>query len=239
MTAKPESAVLKESDFKSMSQIIRDRLKADNAPFLANDNISKYIRSPDEFQMLQSEVTAKIQGLLESLVIDTENDHNTHETAHRVAKMYLHEVFKGRYHAMPKITDFPNAKKLDEIYTIGPVSLRSACSHHLVPIIGNVWVGVIPDERVIGISKFNRLIDWVGSRPHIQEEFAMILADTIESLIKPKGLAIVIKAQHLCMTWRGVRETNTHMVNSVMRGIFADDASAKSEFMSIISSQGF
>lgn len=222
-----------------ISLIIRRRLQEQGVPFMANDNIASAIHSKEEMAKLLQEVESKVQSLLESLVIDTENDHNTQGTAHRVAKMYLQEVFKGRYLERPPITDFPNVKKLDEIYTIGPISLRSACSHHFVPIIGNVWVGVLPSDRVIGISKFNRLVDWVASRPHIQEEFAMVLADTIEELIQPKGLVIVIKAQHLCMTWRGVRETQTHMVNSVVRGVFSTDKGAKAEFFELIRSQGF
>lgn len=160
------------------------------------------------------------------MIIDTANDHNTKETARRVAKMYVDEVFKGRYHPMPKVTDFPNAKELDEIYTL-PITVRSACSHHFVPIVGQAWIGIVPSDRVIGISKFNRIVDWVMSRPHIQEEAAIMVADTIEDLIKPKGLAFVIKAQHMCMTWRGVKEPETKMVNSIVRGSFRQDPSMK------------
>jgi len=97
----------------------------------------------------------------------------------------------------------------------------------------------LPSDRVIGISKFNRLIDWVLSRPHIQEEAAVMVADIIEDLIKPKGLAFVIKAQHMCMSWRGVKEPETRMVNSVVRGAFRVDPSLKKEFFDLIRSQGF
>ena len=153
--------------------------------------------------------------------------------------MYLTEVFKGRYTKRPKVTDFPNAKKLDEIYTVGAISVRSACSHHLVPITGKCWIGVIPSERVIGLSKFNRITDWVMSRPQIQEEGAIQLADTIEKLIKPKGLAVIIKAKHQCMTWRGVKDNETEMVTSVMRGIFRTTPEARSELMDIFKGQGY
>jgi GTP cyclohydrolase I len=172
-------------------------------------------------------------------VVDTENDHNTQETAARVARMYVREVFRGRYEAPPKVTDFPNVKHLDEIYTVGPITVRSACSHHLVPITGQCWVGVKPSDRVIGLSKFNRLVEWVMARPQIQEEAAIMLADTIEGLIKPQGLAVVIKAQHQCMTWRGVKDNDTHMVTSIMRGFFREDAKARQELMSILRGQGF
>ena len=146
---------------------IRERLQKEGIPFLANDNISDHLRE-GELDQLEIEVAGKVRDLLRSLVIDIENDHNTEETAERVAKMYLHEVFKGRYHEQPKIASFPNVKQLDEIYTVGPISIRSACSHHLVPILGNCWIGIKPGERVIGLSKFSRVADWVFSRPHIQ-----------------------------------------------------------------------
>jgi len=222
----------------SISKKIRERLQTGNIPFYANDNISDFI-TEDELAELHIELKDKINDVLDVLLIDRVNDHNTKETANRVAKMYLNEVFKGRYHKQPKVTDFPNAKKLDQIYTVGAISVRSACSHHLVPIIGKCWIGVIPSDRVIGISKFNRIVDWVMSRPQIQEEAAIQLADTIEKLIKPKGLAVIVKASHQCMTWRGVKDNETQMVTSVMRGIFRETAEARSELMDIFKGQGY
>ena len=221
------------------SEIIRKRIQEAGKPFAANDNIADFIESKEEFDDLQLELQDALQNVLNTMVVDTENDHNTKETAKRQAKMFMKEVFKGRYEPMPNVTDFPNAKKLDELYTVGPIDLRSACSHHFVPIIGQLWVGVMPSERVIGLSKFSRLADWVLSRPHIQEEAVMMLADEIEKLIKPKGLAIVMKAKHMCMSWRGVKESDCWMVNSVVRGELREDKSLKQEFFDIISGQGF
>jgi len=215
------------------SEIIRQRLKSRGIPFHANDNIGDWIMD-GELMALQKEVEADLERMLQSLVIDTENDHNTQETAKRVAKMYLKEVFKGRYERMPTITDFPNAKNLDQIYTIGPITVRSACSHHLVPIMGKAWIGVLPSDRVIGISKFVRLVEWIMARPQIQEESTVQVADLVESLIEPRGLAVIVEAQHECMTWRGVRETETKMTTSIMRGVFLNDASAKNEFLRLI-----
>ena len=221
-----------------MSKIIKAKIKAANGSFLANDNISEFINEYD-LKEIQDNVEQAMVNLLDALVIDTENDHNTIETAKRVAKMYVHEVFKGRYLPAPKITDFPNAKNLDQIYTIGPITVRSACSHHLVPIMGQAWIGIIPGERVIGISKFNRLTEWIMARPQIQEESTVQLADEIEKIITPKALAVVVKAQHMCMSWRGVRDTGSSMTTSVMRGLFRNDIAAREEFLSIIKGQGF
>ena len=135
---------------------------------------------------------------------------------------------------MPKITDFPNAKQLNQIYTLGPITIRSACSHHMVPITGRAWIGILPSDRVIGISKFVRLTEWVMARPQIQEEATVQLADIIESMIKPQGLAVVVEATHNCMTWRGVRENDTKMTTSVMRGVFLDSSDARAEFFRLI-----
>ena len=220
----------------SVSARIRDRIKSDGGSFLANDNISEYIK-PGELIELGVEVADRVRDLLRTLVIDIENDHNTRETAERVSRMYINEVFKGRYHDQPKVTSFPNAKKLDEIYTVGPMTVRSACSHHFVPIIGNVWIGIKPGSRVIGLSKFSRVADWVFSRPHIQEEAVMILADEIEKLCEPQGLGIIIKAEHYCMKLRGVKEPQCSMVNSVVRGDFRHDPSLKQEFFELVRQQ--
>lgn len=222
------------------SDIIRERIKKAGASFNANDNISSFILNEEELQSIQAEIEVNIQSVLESMVIDTENDHNTQETAKRVAKMYVRELYRGRYESAPRVTEFPNAQHLDEIFTLGPITINATCSHHMVPIVGEVFIGIMPGEKVIGLSKYNRLIDWMMSRPHIQEEATVMLADYLEKRVKPKGLAIVIKATHQCMTCRGVKEkSGASMVNMVIRGVFKDDPTAKSEFLELIKAQGF
>jgi GTP cyclohydrolase I len=215
---------------------IAERIRSAGGSFFANDNIADHLE-PGELEALERELVDTMGSVLRGLVIDTENDHNTQDTAKRIAKMYVREVFRGRYQPMPSVTDFPNAKRLDEIYTIGPITVRSGCSHHMVPIMGKAWVGVLPSERVIGISKFIRLVEWIMARPQIQEEATVQVADLIEQLINPKGLAIVVRAQHQCMTWRGVRETDTSMTTSVMRGVFLTNPAARSEFLKLIEGQ--
>ncbi len=181
-----------------------------------------------------------MQGVLDSLVIDTKGDHNSQNTARRVAKMYLNEVFKGRYLAVPEITEFPNTVHLNELLIVGPITVRSACSHHLCPIIGKVWIGVMPNEHtnVIGLSKYARLAEWVMGRPQIQEEAVVQLADLIMEKTQPDGLAIVMEASHFCMSWRGVKDMDSKMVNSVMRGVFLKDASLRREFLALIPRKG-
>jgi len=214
---------------------IRERLKQAGQRFNANDNIAGFIE-PGELAALLDEVETKMQGVLDSLVIDTSSDHNTQDTARRIAKMYVSEVFRGRYNATPEVTEFPNAARLNELMIVGPITVRSACSHHFCPVIGKLWVGVMPNENtnVIGLSKYARLADWVMCRPQIQEEAIVQLADLIMEKTRPDGLAVVIEASHFCMSWRGVREMDSKMVNSVMRGAFLTDATLRREFLSLI-----
>lgn len=223
-----------KSEDDSIVGTLTNRIKDSGKPFFANDNISEFFHD-GELKTLQAEVEKRYQHFLEALIIDVNNDHNTEGTAHRVAKMCLHEVFKGRYLPAPKITDFPNAKGLDEMYMMGPITVRSACSHHFVPITGRCWIGIVPGNRVIGLSKFNRIVDWIASRPQIQEELVVQIADFIEEQISPKGLAIVIEATHNCMTWRGVKEPmEAKMTTNVMRGVFRDKPEARAEFMTLV-----
>ena len=218
---------------------IRERLVAARKRFNANDNIAEFIE-PGELERLLDEVEGKMKGVLSSMVIDTEHDHNTDQTARRVAKMYLTEVFRGRYVHPPAITEFPNAEHLNELMIVGPITVRSACSHHLCPVIGQVWIGVLPNEHtnVIGLSKYARLAEWVMGRPQIQEEAVVQLADLIQEKTQPDGLAIVMEASHFCMGWRGVKDMDSKMINSVMRGSFLKDPNLRREFLSLLPKKG-
>ena len=214
---------------------IRERIRNARKRFHANDNISEFIE-PGELEKLLDEVSGKMKGVLDSLVIDTVHDHNTGDTARRVAKMYLNEVFRGRYVKGPEITEFPNAEHLNELMIVGPITVRSACSHHFCPVIGRIWIGVMPNEHtnVIGLSKYARLAEWIMGRPQIQEEAVIQLADLIQQKTQPDGLAIVMEASHYCMAWRGVKDMDSKMINSVMRGVFLKDANLRREFLSLI-----
>ena len=224
-----------EDEGTPVSVKIRERIRAAGRRFNANDNIADFIE-PGELARLLDEVTGKMQGVLDSLVIDTGRDHNTGDTARRVAKMYVSEVFKGRYAPMPSITEFPNVERLNELMIVGPITVRSACSHHFCPVIGKLWIGVMPNEHtnVIGLSKYARVAEWIMNRPQIQEEAVVQLADVIQHQTKPDGLALVMEATHFCVAWRGVKDMDSKMINSVMRGVFLKDASLRREFLSLI-----
>ena len=234
----PDSAASASDDGVAVaaSERIRYRLVGADCRYHANDNIAAFIRE-GELAELQAEVEARMHEVLRALVIDTESDHNTAETAQRVAKMFLTEVFRGRYVPIPPVTEFPNVEHLNELMIVGPVKVRSACSHHLCPIMGRVWIGILPNEHsnLIGLSKYARICDWIMSRPQIQEEAVTMLANELQRRVKPDGLAIVMEADHFCMQWRGVKDVDAMMTNSVMRGAFLKDASLRREFLSLLS----
>lgn len=215
----------------NISEIIRNRILEAQARFHANDNISEFV-SEEEIEQLIDEVAGHMQGVLRSLVIDTDNDHNTHDTARRVAKMYVQEMFSGRYRPVPKITAFPNMG-YKSLYTTGPISIRSTCAHHFQNIVGKCWVGIFPEQEVIGLSKFNRLIHHVCERPQIQEEMTTQIAEALCKYAKTEHVAVLVKAEHHCMTHRGVREHESDMTTAIMLGAFQNDPALKKEFYDI------
>ena len=227
---KPEKAPL-----QPVSTRIRERINQSGQRFHANDNIAAFLE-PGDLDALIDEVTGKMKGVLQSLVIDTESDHNTQDTARRVAKMYLTEVFRGRYMPAPALTEFPNIERLNELMIVGPITVRSACSHHFCPIMGRLWIGLMPNEHsnLIGLSKYSRLAEWVMSRPQIQEEAITQMAELLLDKVRPDGLAVVMEADHFCMHWRGVRDNQTKMINSVMRGSFLKNPALRREFLSLL-----
>ena len=215
------------------SDELRKRMTTIRHKHFANDTIFAYM-DPGDIDRIEDEVTEAFQGVLKALVINTTDDHNSQETARRVAKMFVHEIFRGRYYPPPEVTSFPNAKEYDQIYVSGPMSINSTCAHHFQPITGQAYVGVFPGKRVVGLSKFNRIVDWIASRPQIQEEMTEQIADMVEKETSALGVAVIIKAEHFCMTARGVKEHESEMMTSVVRGIFRDEPTTKAEFFSLL-----
>jgi len=215
------------------SDRIRARLQAARQPFRANDNIAAFIE-PGELDALTEEVAERIDAVLQSLVIDTANDHNTKETGARVARMYIGEVFAGRYAPSPDLTAFPNVQSYDELYLVGPITVRSTCAHHLQNIRGSCWIGIYPGKNVLGLSKFYRLAEWIAARPQIQEEMTIQIADLLEAETAAEGIAVVVKAEHMCVTHRGVKEHASDMTTSVLRGVLRDSSDTRTEFFRLL-----
>lgn len=220
----------KQTDY--MSKKIIKRFRAEGIKFFCNDNISEYI-TEEELELIEKEIAINFNNLLRSLLIDVDQDHNTKETGKRVAKMFMQEIFKGRYFPEPKITAFPNVA-YDGAYYTGPISIRSTCAHHFQNITGSCWVGVKPHKEVIGLSKFNRIIDHIASRPQIQEEMTVQIADKISDLTDTENVAIMVKAKHHCLTHRGVKEHDSDMTTTILRGTFQWDANTRSEFFATV-----
>lgn len=214
-----------------ISEEIRKRVEAAGVRYHSNDNISEFIKE-GELEALQQEVAYKLEDVLQSLVIDTTHDHNTQDTANRVAKMFIQETFSGRYRPVPKVTAFPNMG-YKSLYTTGPITIRSTCAHHFQNIVGKCWVGIVPEDEVIGLSKFNRIVHHICERPQIQEEMTTQIAEALKKYAKTENIAVVVKAEHHCMTHRGVREHESDMTTAIMLGRFLEDPALKKEFYDI------
>lgn len=230
--------VEREGSFKSLPldeafRSIQRRLF--DVPRKANDCIAEYVSEAD-LAVMELRAAVSYQEVLDSLMIDTTNDPNSCDTAARVAKMLMHEQFKGRYTKMPEVSSFPNTGEnaLDGLYVVGPLSVKSACSHHHVPIEGEAWVAVFPGDRVIGLSKFSRVLNWVMRRPQIQEEATRQAAKIFMKITGAKGIGIVVKAKHHCMCHRGVEEPNSFHTTSDMLGSMRENAALKQEFLELI-----
>lgn len=193
------------------------------------------VKTAQELKAMEEKVRGYLEQCLKSLEIDTQTDHNTKDTAQRIAKMWIREKFKGRYQAPPKITVFPNVQKLDQLMTIGPISVKSTCSHHFVDFVGKCWIGILPDEKLIGLSKYARIVDWFARRPQIQEELTAQITKWIEEKLSPRGVAVVIEAQHFCCATRGVEQEHMKFLTAEVRGKLRTNPSLKDEFYRQIS----
>jgi len=195
-------------------------------------------------KLSREETDKMIERLEEKFIEITEilrisrNDPNTAQTPMRVARMMVNELFAGRYSTAPKLTVFPNRKKVDELIISKGIEVMSVCSHHWQTISGHCAIGYIPQDSVIGLSKLSRVVEWFSRRGQIQEELGEQIADYLEELIHPKALGVVIKARHYCMIARGVRgsETDSLMVTSVMRGLLLEEFNLRNEFLKLIES---
>ena len=189
-----------------------------------------------ERSLRKANISKLFAGILDELGIDRANDPNSTDTPDRVAKMFVDEIFSGRFDEPPPVTVFPNTKQLDEMVTIGPLTIRSMCSHHFMPIRGEVWISYIPDQQLVGLSKFSRIARWIASRPQIQEELTHDIAEFLNNLVSPKGVAVCVRAVHFCQCHRGVEEsTDAKMVTTSLLGCMRDPAE-KSEFLAYVTS---
>lgn len=200
--------------------------------FDANGN--KPLAGDERAEMLVK-LEEKFGEVLDILRIDR-NDPNSSDTPRRLAKMWINELFAGRFEQPPKITVFPNRKDVDELVISKGIKVMSVCSHHWQPINGTCAIGYLPDKHVIGLSKLTRIVEWFARRGQIQEELGEQIADYLEELLQPKAIGVVINSKHYCMIARGVsaNEHDSDMITSVMRGELRNDLNTRNEFMKLI-----
>jgi GTP cyclohydrolase I len=179
-------------------------------------------------------IAQKFRGMFQLMGYDLEKDSNMRETPERIAKMYIEELFIGNYIPAPKFTVFPNTNKIDEMIVLEAIDLKSMCSHHFMPFVGKAHIAYIPRDKLCGISKLARVVKWFMRRPQIQEELTAQIADFIEKKLKPIGVAVIIKAQHMCMTMRGVNEFESMMTTSKLTGAFKEKVETRNEFLALI-----
>jgi len=211
------------------SEVIKARLKNAGKRFFASDNISQFIY-PDEKPKLIEELTQKFEGVLSSLIIDTENDPNSQDTARRLAKMYVNEIMAGRYEPSPKVTSFPNDGKYDQLIIVRS-DIRSMCSHHHQPVSGICYIACLPGKNVIGLSKYTRIAQHLAQRGHLQEELTEMIAEEIVNLTESDAVGVYIRARHGCCENRGIRSSNSSTQTTVLKGRLKTDPAMRNEFM--------
>jgi len=220
-----------------VSETIRSNLKKDNKRFWAGDNISEYITEENK-ALLIDEATEAFECVLDTLLIDRENDPNSHGTARRLAKMYFNEIMAGRYDPNPDATAFPNdSEDRYEGMLVVRSELRSMCSHHHQPVKGVAYIGIIAASKLIGLSKYTRIAQWSATRGTLQEELCNDITREIMKATGSDNVAVYIQATHGCCENRGIMAHSSLTQTTVLKGAFKSDPDTKKEFFDNIKLQ--
>ena len=218
-------------------QEIIERCKSADKRFWASDNIARLLQ-PGEKEQLIDEATEAFETVLDTLIIDRHGDPNSEGTARRLAKMYFNEIMSGRYTHAPDATAFPNEGT--DAYTgmlVVRSELKSMCSHHHQPVTGVAYIGIIPNGKVIGLSKYTRIAQWCARRGTLQEQLANDIANEIEKATNSKHIGVYIQATHGCCENRGIGAHSSLTQTTVLRGTFMEDQGTKKEFFDNIKLQ--
>ena len=242
MTDKKETALdamTNDKEYKEsyLGDAIRFKMKRDNKRFWAGDNISEYVSEEDKSRLID-EATAAFETVLDTLLIDRENDPNSKGTARRLAKMYFNEIMAGRYEPAPDATAFPNDS--DDRYEgmlVVRSELRSMCSHHHQPVSGVAYIGIIAANKLIGLSKYTRIAQWCARRGTLQEELCNDIAREISRATDSLNIGVYIQATHGCCENRGIMAHSSLTQTTVLKGVFSTDPAVKKEFMDNIKLQ--
>ena len=221
---------------KKYEEVTR-RIKDANKRYWAGDNISEFIYAGEKEKLIE-EAAEQFEGVLDALIIDRATDPNSEGTARRLAKMYYNELMQGRYDKIPTATAFPNEG--EDAYTgmlVVRSELKSVCSHHHQPVTGVAYIGIIPNGKVIGLSKYTRIAQWCARRGTLQEELANDIAREIKKATNSKNIGVYIQATHGCCENRGIMAHSSLTQTTVLEGSFKDDPGTKKEFMDNIKLQ--
>ena len=226
----------REMNTMSKSDEIKMKLQDAGIRYWAGDNISEVLQKGDKEQLID-EVAEKFEAVLDSLIIDRHTDPNSMDTGRRLAKMYINEIMSGRYDPMPKATAFPNDG--EDAYTgmlVVRSELKSVCSHHHQPVTGTAYIGIIPNGKVIGLSKYTRIAQWCARRGTLQEELCNDIAREIRKATGSGNVGVYIQATHGCCENRGISAHSSLTQTTVLHGQF-HDADVKKEFFDNIKLQ--
>ena len=222
---------------KQLHEMIRKQMRKEGKRFWAGDNVSEYVTENSKAELI-NEATTAFETVLDTLLIDRENDPNSQDTARRLAKMYFNEIMAGRYDPRPNATAFPNHtnERYDGMLVVRS-ELRSMCSHHHQPVTGVAYIGIIAADTLIGLSKYTRIAQWCARRGTLQEELAMDIAKEIQAATGSQDVGVYIQATHGCCENRGIMAHSSLTQTTVLRGVFRTDAGVKKEFMDNIKLQ--
>lgn len=215
------------SDISPEAQSVRDAL------------VSKGIETPiinhqKDKDSRRAEIQQHMRAVLELLGLDLRDD-SLEETPHRLAKMFVDEIFSGLdYQTFPKITKIKNQMKVSEMVLVDDITLTSTCEHHFVTIDGKVAVAYYPKNWVIGLSKINRVVQFFAQRPQVQERFTEQILTAFQTILETEDVAVYVKATHFCVKCRGVKDTNSQTITSAYGGIFLQDRDTRKEFLALI-----
>jgi len=221
----------------NLGDAIRFKMKREGKRFWAGDNISEYLHESDK-KFLIDEATKAFETVLDSLLIDRENDPNSKGTARRLAKMYFNEIMAGRYEPAPDCTAFPNdSEDRYEGMLVVRSELRSMCSHHHQPVTGVAYIGILAANKLIGLSKYTRIAQWCARRGTLQEELCNDIAREIMWATDSEDVGVYIQAEHGCCTNRGIMAHSSLTQTTVLKGGFSTDPATKKEFFDNIKLQ--
>jgi len=221
-----------------VSRNIMEKMSLDGKRFWAGDNISEYMSDTTK-EALIVEATMAFESVLDALLIDRENDPNSMGTARRLAKMYFNEIMSGRYNPAPAATAFPNVdENRYEGMLVVRSELKSMCSHHHQPVTGVAYIGIIPGNKVIGLSKYTRIAQWCARRGTLQEELCNDICREIQKATGSEHVAVYIQATHGCCENRGIGAHSSLTQTAVLKGHFLNDnMTTKKEFFDHIKLQ--